>query len=440
MRSGGIGGPGRAPAPSSPSGVASGVVRHRSDEGAVRETLLDNGIRVLSEHVQGFRSVATGVWVRHGSAHEPPELGGASHLLEHLVFKGTRRRSARDLALALESLGGSLDAYTSREHTCFQARVLDRHLPVALDVLADLVLDPLLRSADLELEREVVLEEIAQVEDTPDDLVFELHGEELWGDHPFGRSILGSVDSVGSLRASSLRSLHSRAYRGRSLLVAAAGSVEHDELVERVASLFGAIDPGRGPKRVAAPGAPRPGDVRVARETVQSHVVFGTALPGHADPARYGLVLLSTALGGGMSSRLFQKVREELGLCYSVYSFQSFYSSGGVGGVYVGTRRSHEDQAIHVIRDELSRLAADGLPDDELEQVKQQVKGQVMLSLESTSARLYRLTASALHDEPFLGLDQLLARFEAVSGEQIGDLAERFFNPDRQLVMRLGPA
>jgi len=440
MRTGGMGGHGQAPVPSSLSQTPSSVVRHLAEDGAMRETVLDNGVRVLSEHVEGLRSVATGVWVRHGAAHEPDELGGASHLLEHLVFKGTGRRSARDLALALESLGGSLDAYTSREHTCFQARVLDRHLPIALDVLADLVLDPLLRRSDLELEREVVLEEIAQVEDTPDDLVFELHGEQLWGDHPFGRSILGSADTVGRLRASALRSLHRRAYRGRSLLLAAAGSVDHDELVERAAALFGAVDPGGGPEPVPTPATPRVGDLRVVRETAQSHVVFGTALPGHADPARYGLVLLSTALGGGMSSRLFQRVREELGLCYSVYTFQSFYSCGGIGGLYVGTRRAHEDQAIDVIREELARLASNGLPVDELEQVKQQVKGQVMLSLESTSARLYRLTASALNDEPFLGLDQLLARFEAVSAEQIGTLAERFFRPERQLVMRLGPA
>lgn len=415
-----------------PSGVAGA--------GAVRESVLDNGVRVLTEHVPGLRSVALGVWVRHGAAHEPEELGGVSHLLEHMVFKGTGRRSARDLALALESVGGSLDAYTSREHTCFQARVLDRHLPLALDVLSDLVLDPLLRETDLELEREVVLEEIAQVEDTPDDLVFELHGERLWGDHPFGRSILGSVDSVGSLEVSALRSLHQRAYRGRRLLVAAAGSVEHDEFVGRTASLFGGMDPGDDPEPVPRAGTPRGGDGRVLRDTAQSHVVLGGLLPGHADPARYGLVLLSTALGGGMSSRLFQRVREDLGLCYSVYTFQSFYSGSGVGGVYVGTRRAHEDQAVEVIREELAGLAAEGLPPDELEQVKQQVKGQAMLSLESTTARLYRLTTAALHDEPFLGLDELLGRFEAVSGAEVRELAERFFHPREQLVLRLGPA
>ncbi len=405
----------------------------------MRESVLDNGVRVLTEHVPGVRSIAAGIWVRHGAAHEPEELGGVSHLLEHMVFKGTGRRSARDLALALESLGGSLDAYTSREHTCFQARVLDRHLPVALDVLSDLVLDPLLRETDLELEREVVLEEIAQVEDTPDDLVFELHGERLWGDHPFGRSILGSVDSVGSLEVSALRSLHHRAYRGRRLLVAAAGSVGHDEFVDRAASLLGGMDPGGEPEPVPPPGTPCNGDTRVVRDTAQSHVVLGGLLPGHADPARYGLVLLSTALGGGMSSRLFQRVREDLGLCYSVYSFQSFYSAGGVGGVYVGTRRAHEDQAVEAIREELARVAAEGLPPDELEQVKQQVKGQVMLSLESTAARLYRLTTAALHDEPFLGLDELLGRFEAVSTVEVRELAARFLDPREQLVLRLGP-
>lgn len=404
------------------------------------ETLLDNGIRVLTERIDGVRSVATGVWVRQGAAHEPDELAGASHLLEHMVFKGTRRRTAHEIALSLESLGGSLDAYTSREHTSYQARVLDRHLADALDVLADLVLEPSLRESDLELEREVVLEEIAQVEDTPDDLVFELHGDHLWDGHPYGRSILGTAESVRSIRAQTLRELHARTYRGRSLLVAAAGNVDHDELVERAAALFGGVEAGEGPRPVEAPGPSRLGDLRTVRDTAQSHVVFGTALPPHADSARYALGLLSTALGGGMSSRLFQRVREELGLCYSVFSYQSYYANGGVGGVYVGTRRATEDRAVDAIREELARVAREGLPEEELEQAKRQVKGQLMLSLEATSARLYRLTAAALNDEPFLGLDELLARLDAVSPGEVQELAGRYFHPDRQLVLRLGPA
>jgi predicted Zn-dependent peptidase len=404
------------------------------------ETLLDNGVRVLTEHIPGVRSASVGVWVRHGAAHDPDGVAGASHLLEHLVFKGTYRRSAREIALSLESVGGSLDAYTSREHTGFQARVLDTHLPLALDVLADLVREPALREEDLTLEREVVLEEIAEVEDTPDDLVFELHGERLWGGHPYGRSILGSADTVAAMPLDALRTLHGRYYRGRNLIVAGAGNVRHETFLKDVARLFGSLEAGEPPEPVCVPGAPRVGDERTVRDTAQSHVVFGTALPPHADPARYGLILLSSAVGGGMSSRLFQRVREELGLCYSVYTYQSFYRGAGIGGVYVGTRPATEERAVEAVRAELDRVAAEGLPAEELEQAKQQVKGQVMLSMESTSARLHRLTAFALHDEPFVGLDELLAHVDAVSPGDVAELGHRHLSPDGHLVLRLGPA
>ena len=403
------------------------------------ETTLANGIRVLSERIPAVRSVAAGVWVRHGAVHDDERRSGASHLLEHMVFKGTERRSAREIALSLEALGGSLDAYTSREHTSYQARVLDQHLGEALDVLADITLAPSLRDEDLDLEREVVLEEIAEVEDTPDDLVFELHGERLWEGSAYGRSILGTPESVAAMPGDALRALHGSAYRGKNIIVAAAGNVEHDALVDEVSRLFGGLASGEASEPALPPPEARAGDERVIRKTAQSHVVFGTALPGHADPARYGLALLSSALGGGMSSRLFQRVREELGLCYSVFTYQSFYAACGVGGVYVGTRPATEKKAIEAIRTELAKVADEGLPADELDQAKQQLKGQIMLSLESTGARLYRLTAFALHDEPWVGLDDLLARVDAVSREEVAELAHRYFHPDRQLVMRLGP-
>ena len=403
------------------------------------ETVLANGVRVLSERVAGVRSVAVGVWVCHGAAHDDARVSGASHLLEHMVFKGTRERTAHEIALSLEVLGGSLDAYTTREHTGFQARVLDEHLPLALDVLADLTLHPLLRAADFDLEREVVLEEIAEVEDTPDDLVFELHGEELWPASPFGRSILGTPDTVGGMDLDVLRELHARAYRGANLVVAAAGSLDHETLVASARELFGSLDRGEREPAVPLPGAPRSGDRRVARDTAQSHIVIGTALPGHRDPSRYALVLLSSALGGGMSSRLFQRVREELGLCYSVFTHQTFYAGCGTGGVYLGTRPATEDRAVGAVREELARVAAEGLPPDELDGAKQQVKGQVMLSLESTGARLGRLTGFALNDEPWLGLDALLAKVDAVTAEEVREVAGRYFHPARQLVLRLGP-
>jgi predicted Zn-dependent peptidase len=412
----------------------------RGADGTMAETFLDNGVRVLSERIPGVRSAAVGVWVLHGAAHDPEPVAGASHLLEHMVFKGTKTRSARDIALSLEGVGGSLDAYTSREHTGFQARVLDQHLPLALDVLADLVRDPLLREEDLELEREVVLEEIAEVEDTPDDLVFELHGQSLWEGHPYGRPILGSPETVGAMPVTSLRELHAGAYVGRRLIVAGAGNLGHDTFLGEVARLFADLAPGAPPEPVTPPGPPRSGDERHERDSAQTHLVFGTALPAHADPSRYGLILLSSALGGGMSSRLFQRVREELGLCYSVYTYQSFYRGAGVGGIYVGTRPGAEQRAVAAVREELAHAAAEGLPPGELEQAKRQVKGQVMLTLESTSARLHRLVSFALNDEPFLGLDDLLARLDAVTDDEVAGLAERFFHPDRHLLLRLGPA
>jgi len=403
------------------------------------ETVLANGVRVLSERVAGVRSVSVGVWVRHGAAHDEERVSGASHLLEHMVFKGTRQRTAHEIALSLEVLGGSLDAYTTREHTGFQARVLDEHLPLALDVLADLTLHPLLRAEDFELERQVVLEEIAEVEDTPDDLVFELHGEELWPGSPFGRSILGTPATVAGMELDVLRELHARAYRGGNLVVAAAGSLDHDALVVAADALFGAVDPGEPVSPVPLPGEPRAGDRRVPRDTAQPHIVIGTALPGHPESSRYALVLLSSALGGGMSSRLFQKVREEMGLCYTVFTHQTFYAGCGSGGVYLGTRPATEDRAVGAVREELARLAAEGLPPAEVAASKQQVKGQVMLSLESTGARLGRLTGFALNDEPWLGLDGLLAKVDAVADDEVHAVAERYFHPARQLVLRLGP-
>ena len=410
-----------------------------SSASSIHSNCLENGTQVLSEEIPGVRSITVGVWVRQGAAHEQADVMGASHLLEHLVFKGTERRSAHGLALALEGLGGSLDAYTSREHTSFQARVLDEHLTEALDVLADLTLAPLLRAEDLDLEREVVLEEISTVEDTPDDLVFELHGARLWGGHPYGHPILGTRDTVAAMPVEALRRIHRERYVGKNLVVAAAGNVQHGRFLEMVERLFGGLAPGERSDRVPALPEPVRGDERVRRDGAQSHLVFGTEAPPHADPRRYALVLLSSALGGGMSSRLFQRVREELGLAYAVFSFQSFYALAGLTGVYVGTRPSWEERAVKVVREELARIARDGLPRDELEQIKQQVKGQIMLSLESTGARLYRLAGFALYEEPYLDLDELLGRIDAVTLDEVAAAAAEFYDPDRQLLLRLGP-
>ncbi len=431
-------GRGRGPVPPSIS-TPKAATRAESVPDAMRESTLDNGIRVLSEKIPGVRSAAVGVWIRQGAAHETLELTGISHLVEHLVFKGTAKRSAPEIAEALEGLGGSLDAYTSREHTSYQARVLEEHLPEALDVLSDLVMEPLLDGADLALEREVVLEELAQVEDTPDDLVFELHSDRLWGGHPYGRSILGTKESVAAMPIEALRALHGERYVGRNLIVAAAGSVDHEDFVARVDSLFGRVTPGERVASLDRPGTVAPEVCLVERSSAQTHIVFGTEGPGHAHDDRYPVILLSAALGGGMSSRLFQRVREELGLCYSVFTYQSFYRMAGVFGIYVGTRPATAERAADAVRAELQRVAGEGLSEFDLDRIKRQVKGQVMLGLESTGARLHRLAAFALHEQPFAGLDDVLARIEGVTMDDTRRVAARYFDPDRHLELRLGP-
>lgn len=400
---------------------------------------LDSGLVVLTEKIPGLRSVSLGIWVRSGSVQEKPREMGASHLLEHMVFKGTKQRSALDIALALERLGGSLDAYTTREHTAFQARVLDEHMGLALDLLVDLVRRPLIRSRDLDLEREVVLEEISVVEDTPDDLVFDLHASALWGDHPYGYSILGTRETVSRLSADDLRRVYRKAYSPANMVVAAVGSVDHEAFVGQVAEAFDGVPAGSRGGDVPLPGPVVARQEWVDRSTAQTHLVMGRRLFPHRDPRRIPLVVLSTAVGGGMSSRLFQRVREELGLAYSVFSFQCFYREGGVLGIYLGTRHEWADRAARVISEECRRLADHGLNQDEFKDAKGQVKGQLVLSLESSSARLARLAGFELYDEDILTLDDLVNRVDAITPEEMSAIASEFFDPAGHVVLRLGP-
>lgn len=408
---------------------------------ALRRTTLPNGLTVLSETMPGVRSVAFGAWVRSASIHEVRERMGVSHMLEHMVFKGTRNRSAKDIALALETLGGSLDAYTAREHTSYQARVLDEHLPQAADVIADLIFRPTLRAADLSLERKVVLEEISMVDDTPDDLVFELHNEALWGSHPYGFSILGTRDTVSSLSVRDLRELHDRAYHPERIVVAVAGNVDHDTLLDSLEKT-GWLEAPRGdhaPVPTEAPSALPPRTVHVERDTTQTHIVFGAPTVPHGDPRRYAMSLVSMLLGGGMSSRLFQRVREELGLAYSVYTYQSFHADSGVQGVYIGTAPESAGAATDAIRSELRSLSENGIPDAELAAGKSQLKGQITLSLESPSSRMYRAAAVELYDEPYKPLDQLLSEIDRIDSDTVASICREFFSPDVHTVLSLGP-
>jgi predicted Zn-dependent peptidase len=366
---------------------------------------------------------------------------GVSHMLEHMVFKGTPTRSAKDLALALETLGGSLDAYTAREHTAYQAKVLDEHLPQAADVLADLIFRPTLRASDLALEKKVVLEEINTVDDTPDDLVFELHNAELWGNHPYGFQILGTRETVGALRAEDLRALHSRAYHPEQIVVAAAGNVEHDALIETLESSGWAdIPPGELPLlQSPAPIVQAPRAMHFERDTAQTHIVIGSDAFPHCDSRRYAMTLIGTLLGGGMSSRLFQRIREELGLAYSVYSFQSFHLDAGMHGVYVGTTPESARAAVDAINGELENLASTGLSEEDVAAGKSQLKGQITLSLESPTSRMYRAAGTELYGEPYRTLDDLLALIDAIDVQTVGELCREYYSPARQTLVSLGP-
>jgi predicted Zn-dependent peptidase len=388
------------------------------DEGLFRTTA-PNGLVVLTEKLPGVRSAAVGIYVRTASAHEEPAQLGISHLLEHMVFKGTERRSARQLALELEVRGGGLDAFTGRDYTSYQAHVLDADLPLAVEILTDLVRRPLLRQTDLESERNVVLEEINGVADTPDDLVFELHARSLWPHHPYGYSILGTPDTLETLSAEDLKSLHHQGYYRGNCVIAAAGNVDHGQLLT-VLEREGWFE---GDRREAPRGAVRAapavrGSICVEhRDTTQTHIVFG----------------------GGMSSRLFQRVREELGLAYGVFAYKHFYQSSGQLGVYVGTQAATAERATDAIRDEYGKLARQGLPADELAHGKQQLKGQIMLSLESPGARMARLAGFTLYDDHYRPLDEMLKEIDAVTPDAIAGVAAEFFAPERQTVMQLGP-
>lgn len=409
---------------------------------ALRRTDFSNGLTVLSEGVPGARSVAFGAWIRAATLHERPEEMGVSHFLEHMVFKGTTSRSAQQIALSLETLGGSLDAYTEREHTSFQARVLDEHLPEAVAVIGDLIFEPLLRESDLLLERKVILEEISMVDDTPDDVIFDVHNRLLWGSHAHGYPILGTRDTVQSLTVAHLQALHARAYHPGRLVIAASGNVNHDALVALL------VDAGwderlRGdvtPFVVAPATAAAPVTHHVKRKDIaQTHVVLGGVGPAHGDPQRYAFALLDMLLGGGMSSRLFQRVREELGLAYNVHTFSSAYADIGSRGVYVASAPESAQEALDAVRGVLRQVVDEGLSDADLEAGKRQLRGQLVLSMEGVSSRMYRAATTALYGEPHRSIEELLALVDAVDRDTVHTVARTYFDPTHQTLVSLGP-
>lgn len=413
-------------------------------EAGVSRTVLPNGLTVLSEFVPGVRSVAIGAWVRCGSMHESADQMGIAHLLEHMVFKGTEKYSAKALALSLEVLGGSLDAYTTREHTSYQARVLDEHISEASDVLFELCFRPMLREDDLRLERKVILEEIAMVEDTPDDVIFEMHAARMYPGHPYGHTILGSPASVKGLQIGDLRAWHERVYHPPQIVLAAAGNVTHERLLEVLSETGWATQASGVSAWLPAPTLPSVitrGYTHVRRKDIaQTHIVMACDAPRHESAERNAVSVASALLGGGMSSRLFQEVREELGLAYSVYSFYNTFLDNGQHGVYLATAPEQAREAYDVVCTAMSRVAAGAMTDEEIATGISQLKGQLVLSLEGVSSRLYRAAEVALYDEPYRPLDVLLAELDAVTPAEVRAACAAYLDPANCSVLSLGPA
>jgi len=400
---------------------------------------LDNGLKVVSEQATGGHSVSIGIWIKQGSAHENPCLNGVSHLLEHLVFKGTEKRNAKEIASCLESLGGNLDAYTTREHTCYYANVLQNDVELALDVLADLALYPQLRVADFELERKVVLEEMSGVNDTPDDFIFDQHAKGFWGDHSYGFPIMGTPETISSMSVENVRTFHRDRYGVNEMVLACSGNFDQDLLTNRIKELFDAHPESKPSLQISYPTEMESGNRHVERDISQTHFVFGNRIPDQADPDRNALIIACELFGGGMSSRLFQNIRETLGLAYTVFSFNSFYSRAGILGVYAATTPGSAENTLEAILGEYYRISRKGLTKEEFERTKNQVKGKIMLSLQSTDEKLMRLASFALKGEKYENLDETLRRIDNIELEEVQRVCHQFFRPEGLYIVRLGP-
>jgi predicted Zn-dependent peptidase len=411
----------------------------------VKRTVLPSGLRIITEAIPTTRSISLGVWVGIGSRDETPAMSGASHFLEHLLFKGTHKRTALQISAEIEAVGGETNAFTTKEYTCYYARVLDDDLALAVDVLVDAVTDSLLEPADVETERAVILEEIAMHEDEPGDEVHDVFTEAIFGDHPLGRLISGTEESITPMTRSQINGFYRRRYTAPNIVIAAAGNLEHAAVVRLVRkALAGTVldaasappaPPRRGSKRVPTQ---KPHTVVRNRDTEQAHVVLGGVGIGRLDERRFALGVLNNVLGGGMSSRLFQEIREKRGLAYSVYSYSSQYADAGVFGVYAGCAPGKVDEVLDLTRAELSAVAADGLDDEEIARGKGMVKGSFVLGLEDTGSRMSRLAKSELHYGELMSVDQLLARVDAVTPEEVRRVARDLLGQPMTLAV-VGP-
>jgi predicted Zn-dependent peptidase len=397
----------------------------------VKQTL-PSGLTLVTEAMPEVRSVAIGVWLRRGSRHEAREACGVSHFIEHMVFKGTKHRSAERIAAEVDSIGGYMDAFTAKEYASFHLKVLDEHLALAVEILGDIVQNPLFDAAELAREKKVIFEEMSMVEDTPDDLVMEVFAEAFWPDHPLGRPILGTRRSVGGFERADLASYFRRVYRPDNILIAAAGHLEHEALAALVARHFAGLERRGRATSPPANGARAPVTAcrtvtRSKRELEQVHLCLGARAYPQAHPDRYACYLLNTVLGGSMSSRLFQNVREKRGLAYSISSGVTAYSDAGLITIYAATRLESAPEVVRLTLAEVRRLRDERLPDEELRRAKDHVKGGLLLSLEGSNARMNHLARQELYFGRQLGTDEIMQAIEAVSADDVQRVAAEIF-------------
>jgi len=405
-------------------------------------TTLDGGERIVTERVRSVRSVALGIWIGAGSRDETAGRAGISHFIEHLLFKGSSRYSGVQIAQVFDGLGGELNAATAKEYTVLYARVLDAHLETALDVMGDMLLAPTFDADELNSEREVVLEEIAMYEDSFHDLAHDLIAGAVFSDHPLGRPVIGTTEAVNAIDTAMVRDYHANRYVGSNIVIAAAGNLEHEPLVHAIQQRFEAYtkvpDPSAGVRPVWV-GESSPRTVFQAKASEQYHVCLAGLGLQRSDRRRFAASLLDSMLGGSASSRLFQEIRERRGMAYSVYTFGSQYADTGMVGVYVGTREDNLAECMRITADQLVRMGQGEFADDELQRSKENLKGRIMLSMESTSNRASRLGKSVLTDTELLSLDRICAEIDSVEPEAVASLARQLFAPDRLSVSGVGP-
>jgi len=414
----------------------------RRDRAVIRRSEHDSGMRLVTERMPWVRSVSLGIWVTAGSRDEPDRIAGASHFLEHLLFKGTKARTARDIAEAFDVVGGDLNAFTAKEHTAFYARVLDRDLPMAVEHLCDMLQHSVLKPADLDAERTVILEEINMHEDAPDELVHDLFMERLWPGEPLGRPVLGTIQTISAMSRDQVRRFWRKHYVPGNFVVAAAGNLDHDQLEEMVTSFMDTTELGEARGTVVAADGDPPratGGAHIRRRsTEQAHICLGTAGLARNDPGRFAMGVVNDAIGGGMSSRLFQEIREKRGLVYSVFSYHSMFAQTGAFVIYAGTAPSRAQEVLGLISKELEAVADKGLTDEELDRAKSHMKGSMVLSLEETSSRMSRLAKSEIAHGEVITLDEVIERIDAVTSEDALRVADDVLSRPRSLTV-VGP-